>query len=347
MVGRMAEIGVILSGIGGVGKDLTRLLSARPGYKLAAAYTRNPELAGRDLGEHAGISSLGVEIVTDRAGALAQPADLLVVATTSFLQDVAEDVRAGIHGGLNVITTAEEAAFPWIIDAQLADELNHLAEAHRVSVIGLGLNPGFVFDALLLTASAVAWDVESIRIRRVVDVSRFSAAVLRRIGIGHTEEEFEAGVAAGSITGHIGFPQTFSLAARCLGRGLDRVEKHLEPFIAKKRIESDNLSVETGETGGFLQRVVGFVDEVSWFEAEFIAHLHLPAVEMNAQDSISIEGYNPIHLTIDPGCNPQLGTVAMLANCIPRVVEAKPDFITVADLAIPFARETLPGIRFL
>ena len=121
MVGRMAEIGVILSGIGGVGKNLTRLLSARPGYKLAAAYPRNPELAGRDLGEHAGISSLGVELVTDRAGALAQPADLLVVATTSLLQDVAEDVRAGIHGGLNVITTAEEAAFPWIIDAQLAE----------------------------------------------------------------------------------------------------------------------------------------------------------------------------------------------------------------------------------
>ena len=115
---------------------------------------------------------------------------------------------------------------------------------------------------------------------------------MRRIGIGHTEEEFEAGVAAGSITGHIGFPQTFSLAARCLGRGLDRVEKHPEPFIAKNRIESDNLRVETGETGGFLQRVVGFVDEVSWFEAEFIAHVHLPAVEMNAQDSISIEGYS-------------------------------------------------------
>ena len=88
------------------------------------------------------------------------------------------------------------------------------------------------------------------------------------------------------------------------------------------------------------------MNEVSWFEAEFIAHVHLPAVEMNAQDSISIEGYNPIHLTIDPGCNPQLGTVGMLANCIPRVVEAKPGFITVADLAIPFARETLPGIRF-
>ena len=84
--------------------------------------------------------------------------------------------------------------------------------------------------------------------------------------------------------------------------------------------------------------MVGFVDEVSWFEAEFIAHVHLPAVEMNAQDSISIEGYNPIHLTIDPGCNPQLGTVGM-ANCIPRAVEAKPGFTTVADLAALCTRD--------
>ena len=30
----------------------------------------------------------------------------------------------------------------------------------------------------------------------------------------------------------------------------------------------------------------------------------------------------------------------MIANCIPRVVEARPGFLTVADLQLPYARPT-------
>mgnify|MGYP000515259928 CR=1 FL=1 len=65
---------------------------------------------------------------------------------------------------------------------------------------------------------------------------------------------------------------------------------------------------------------------------------HITGRGMPAFAAISIEGYNPIHLAIDPGCNPQLGTVGM-ANCIPRAVEAKPGFMTVADLAALCTRD--------
>ena len=65
---------------------------------------------------------------------------------------------------------------------------------------------------------------------------------------------------------------------------------------------------------------------------------HITGRGMPAFAAISIEGYNPIHQAIDPGCNPQLGTVGM-ANCIPRVVEAKPGFTTVADLAALCTRD--------
>ena len=160
----MTEIKVILAGVGRVGKDVARLLSARPNYRIVAAYTRNPKLSGQDLGTLAGIRSLGVTVTLDREVALKQPADVLVVATTSFLKEVAADLRLGIEHGLNVITTAEEAAFPWLIDEQIAHELDHLARDRQVSILGVGLNPGFIFDALLLTATGIAWDVERIRV---------------------------------------------------------------------------------------------------------------------------------------------------------------------------------------
>ena len=74
--------------------------------------------------------------------------------------------------------------------------------------------------------------------------------------------------------------------------------------------------------------------------AEFIAHVDPNSVGYQPSDSIIIDGYNPLNLTIEPGCQPQLGTAGMIANTIPRVIQANPGFITVADLAIPYARET-------
>ena len=331
---------VVLCGVGGVGRNVTRLLRARPDYRIVAACSRNPDLIGRDLGELAGGPPLGVAVGGDLGTALSEPADLLLVATTSFLGEVAADVRAGLERGLNVITTAEEAAFPWIIDADLAVELDEVARDRGVSVIGVGLNPGFIFDALLLTASGIAWDVRAIRIRRVVDVSRFSATIQRRLGIGFTAERFTEGVEAGSITGHIGFPQSFHLVARCLGVHIDRIESGFEPLVADRPFDGEHLRVEPGTTAGFVQRYRAVCDGRAWMSAEFIAHVDPPAAGHEPSDSIEIDGYNALNLAINPGCQPQLGTAAMIANVMPRLVEARPGYLTVADLALPHARPT-------
>lgn len=331
---------VVLCGVGGVGRNVTRLLRARPGYRIAAACSRNPALAGRDVGELAGGSPLGVAVSGDLETALREPADLLLVATTSFLREVAGDVRRGVEHGLQVITTAEEAAFPWIIDAELAGRLDALARTRGVSVIGVGLNPGFIFDALLLTASGIAWDVRAIRIRRVVDVSRFSAAIQRRLGIGFTADRFAAGVAAGSITGHIGFPQSFHLAARCLDVRIDRIESGFEPLMADRRYDGQRLQVEPETTAGFVQRYRAVSGGGPWMSAEFVAHVDPPAAGYRPADSIHVDGYNALNLAIEPGCQPQLGTAAMIANVMPRLAEARPGYLTVADLALPHARPT-------
>ena len=331
---------VVLCGVGGVGCNVTRLLRSRPDYRIVGACSRNPDLVGWDVGELAGGTAMGVAVSGDLGAALRVPADLLLVATTSFLHEVATDVRAGVEAGLNVITTAEEAAFPWIIDADLAGALDALARDRGVSVIGVGLNPGFIFDALLLTASGIAWDVRAIRIRRVVDVSRFSATIQRRLGIGFTAQRFEEGVDAGSITGHIGFPQSFHLAARCLGVLIDRIESGFEPVIAERPHDGEHLRVEPGTTAGFVQRYRAICDGRPWMAAEFIAHVDPPAAGHEPADSIEIDGYNALNLAINPGCQPQLGTAAMIANVMPRLVEARPGYLTVADLALPHARPT-------
>ena len=76
----MNEIRVILFGVGRVGNDVARLLNARPGFSVAGAYTRNTKFDGKDL--------FGVKITTNRESVLRVPADVAVIATTSFLRNV-------------------------------------------------------------------------------------------------------------------------------------------------------------------------------------------------------------------------------------------------------------------
>jgi hypothetical protein len=329
----MDEIRVTLFGVGRVGKDVARLLDARPGFRVVAAYTRNPHFNGKDL--------YGLQITTDRQQALRIPADVAVIATTSFLADLVEDIRAAVQANLNVICTGEEMLFPWIVDRTVADDLDRLARDRGVSILGAGANPGFIFDALVLTAAGAAWNVESIHGRRVVNCSHFSATILRRLGFGYSAEEFKSGAQAGKIYGHIGFPQSISLVAESIGAKIEKVEKGLEPFIADKPYRMDHLTVEPGQTVGFLQKAVGYVDGRPWYVADFIGHADPASAGYEIKDSIDIEGYAPVHLSVSPGFNPHLTSAAILANSLRRVKDARPGLVTIADLPPAFPSVTL------
>jgi 2,4-diaminopentanoate dehydrogenase len=279
------------------------------------------------LARRSGVETLGPFRREDRELALSSAADVVVIATTSFFRDIAVDVQEAVGAGSNVITTAEEAAFPWAVDAVLADELDGLAREHRVTVLGAGLNPGFPFDALLLTAMGPAPDVESVRVERVVDLSGFGDAVKRRIGINWTREEFEAGRHSGTITGHIGFPQSMRIVARRLGVELERVDREIEAIFGAD-----------GRTGGFEQHYTGIVGGRPWFRALFTGHVDLASIGQTPRDELWIDGSVPLHYLIEPGLNPQTGSAAMIANSLRRVVEAPPGWLTVGDLppATPF-----------
>jgi 2,4-diaminopentanoate dehydrogenase len=286
------------------------------------------------LRQREGIQVLGPFGRDRREEALRGGADVVLIATTSFLAAVADDVYDAVEAGSNVITTAEEAASPWENDAPTADRLDALARSRGVTILGAGVNPGFAFDALVLTACGVVPDVESLLVERVVDLSGFGANVLRRIGVGHTPEAFEAGRRAGTVTGHIGFPQSMRVVAGGLGVTIDRIDRELEPIMASREFAASSLTVAPGETAGFRQRYTAITSgEVVWFEADFIGHVALDTIDHEPRDSITVRSSNgAVQLVAAPGINPQSGSASVIANSVRRVVGARPGWITVAEL---------------
>ena len=273
----------------------------------------------------------------ERDRALRSGADVVVIATTSFLAEIADDIRDAVDAGSNVITTAEEAAQPWANDAAIADHLDALARERRVTILGAGLNPGFAFDALVLTVCGAAPEVESLRVERVVDLSGFGATVLRRIGVGHTPEEFEAGKRAGTVTGHIGFPQSMRVVAERLGVEIERIDAEIEPILAERELAASSLTVAAGQTAGFRQHYVAIVAGEPWFEALFTGHVSPTEIGLEPRDAIHVRGPAELNVFAVPGMNPQTSSAAVVANSIRRVVDARPGWVTVAELppAVP------------
>jgi hypothetical protein len=327
------DIAVTIVGLGRVGSDVARLLMGRRGFKVVGVQSRNPNLIGRPLAEAVGFrKGKSVRITRDLLTALESHPDVVVIATTSFMAEVETDIRTCIRHGCNVICTAEELAFPWAIDRAAAERLDRFARRHGVTVLGAGANPGFITDALVLTLAGAAWNVESIQTRRVVTLARFSRTVLKRLGVGYTRRDFTTGIRQERIFGHIGFPESFGIVAKSLGKSISQVRKSYEPLMAEEEMAATNLTVRPGQTAGFIQRSEAIVKGKVWFAAEFVGHINPPAAGYDLEDRINIHGTPELSIVVAPGFDPQFTSAGVVANSITRVLDAPPGLVTVADL---------------
>jgi 4-hydroxy-tetrahydrodipicolinate reductase len=285
----------------------------------------------RALASRADIEVIGPAPRARIADALGSGADVVIIATATRLSDVADHIRTAVAAGSNVIVSAEECAYPWVVDRALADELDAAARARGVTILGGGLNPGFVFDALVLTLLGALESVRRIDVTRVVDLSGFGPTVAGRLGLGVSADEFAARVADGRILGHAGFPQSMHVVAAATGRRIERIDARLDAVLGAD-----------GRTRGIDQEYVAVSpDGDEWFRAVFRGDLDLAAAGLAPHDELRFirEHDDDLVCSLDPGIGSQAGSRAMISSSVDRVVAARPGWVTVAELppAVPVA----------
>lgn len=307
---------VAIYGAGQLGNGVAELLRGRPALIVRGPYNRD-----------------------SRQEALTSGADVVIIATTTRLRDVANDIEMAVNAGSNVLVSAEEAANPFVVDFDLATRLDSLGRSKGVSISGAGLNPGLIFDALLLTLLGATQRDCRIHVRRVVDISGFGETVLRRIGIGKTVDEFASAVAADEILGHAGFPQSISVVADAIGVRIDRIDKTLLPVITDHEIDvPGRMVVLKGQSAGVNQTYTAIVDEQPWYIAHFFGHVSLSSIKRETGDDIDLlaKQRQLQSLKIRPGFAAQVGSKNMVANSIDRIIRAKPGWVTVANMVPAF-----------
>ena len=196
-------IRVVQIGLGPIGLSATRYLFEHPRLRIVGALDIDPEKHGKDLGELAGMSSLGLPICGAVDDYQPEIADAAVVTTTSSVEQLAPLLRDLITRRWNVVSTCEELSFPWQKHPELSRELDSEARKHGVSILGTGINPGFLMDLLPIALTGICRKVERIVVERVQDAGLRRVPFQHKIGAGLDPAEFEALVSKG-LMGHVG-----------------------------------------------------------------------------------------------------------------------------------------------
>src|SRR4029453_18120659 len=113
-------------------------------------------------------------------------------------------------------TTTEEAAYPQRANRAVAKRIDEAARKARVAVVGTGVNPGFMMDALPIALSAVCERVDRVEVRRVQDARIRRLPFQQKIGAGLTPEEFQRRVDNGSVR-HVGFTESIQMIGDAIG----------------------------------------------------------------------------------------------------------------------------------
>ncbi|MBF0249982.1 MAG: NADP-binding protein [Alphaproteobacteria bacterium] len=332
-------IRLLVLGTGHMGQGVMRLALERPGLDLAGVFARRPERRGRDAGAVLGLGrDLGVAVETSLKAAIdaARP-DIAIQATCSTLADAWDELTVLMHNGVSVVSIAEEMAYPACVSPNLARELDTLAREHGVAVLGTGVNPGFVLDTLVIALTAVCKTVRSVTATRVNDLSPYGPTVLNSQGVGLTPEAFAAGVANGTVVGHVGFPQSCHLIAHALGWTLERIDETREPIVSSVHRETAHVTVKPGQVAGCRHTATAYATGRAVITLVHPQQVlpHLEGVE--TCDDIILDADPPVHLSGRPEIPGGEATVAIAVNSIPNILNARPGLYTMADLPLPAA----------
>jgi 4-hydroxy-tetrahydrodipicolinate reductase len=337
---RKENVKVIIWGLGAMGKGMAEMLLKKKGVEIVGVVGRGAKI-GKSMYDFLDVERGDREdviigsyedVITEKA------ADVVLLATDSFTRNAFDKVKYCLEKKINVISTAEEMAYPQAQEPELAKELDRIAKENGVTVLGTGINPGLMMDLLVILLTGACIDVDHIKAERINNLSPFGPVVMHEQGVGISVEEFNRRVQEGTLAGHVGFPESINMIADALGWKLSKeVEQTKEPIVSNVYRKAPYAEVQPGNVAGCKMLGYGYVDGELKIEMVHPQQVEPQLEGVETGDYITIKGTPNISMQIKPEVPGGIGTIAMCVNMIPHVINAKPGLKTMIDLPVPRA----------
>ena len=305
------KISAVIYGVGVIGAHVVYPILEKKGIQMVGAVDVAKDKVGRDLGEvvgeilasrgYTGIKKekIGVKITDDVQAFFSKvDADIVMLTTFSYVRQVYPQIMQCVEAGMNVISSCEELAYPWLNEPQLSSEIDGMARNCGVTVLGTGVNPGYGLDTLPIALTGACRSVEKIE--------------------------------RGEITGHVGTRESVAMIAEALGWNLDEIrETTPEPIIAKEPVKNTFKPVMPGQMLGYVTIGEGIKDGKTVIKLNIRGDAGLKEGYMEYK----IEGAPSFTVKVGEILG-DWETAHVMVNMIPRVINAEAGLLTMKDLPL-------------
>lgn len=318
-------IHAVLIGAGPLGINLYRYAMKRTDIHITHVVDIDASLQGRDMGELSGIDVTGVKI-QDTLPEI-KMIEVAILATVSDLPRIGPQLLSLIEAGLPVVSTCEELFYSWESSREWSERIDKAARDKGVAVLGTGVNPGFLMDALPSMLTGICNQVDRVEVRRYQDAQFRRIPFQKKIGAGLTFDEFEKRKNEGTLR-HVGLTESMQFISRQLGWTLEKTEDRIEPVIADRTITTEAMTIHSGQVTGVRQTGIGWVNGEEKIKLAFQASVGEP----DSYDEIEIFGIPHIRSRIMKGVHGDIATCAIILNACRSILKATPGLRTMADI---------------
>jgi len=317
---------VLQVGLGPLGIKIAADLQRRRLGEIVAAV--DPAIPGRALSELVTGARGDVRIAAS-LDEVREPVDIAIVATVSDLRACAPTLLALAARGISAVSTCEEMSWPWDRHPGVAKQLADAAKQHGVRMLGTGVNPGFVMDALAVAVTSACAAVRRVEIHRIQDAAHRRLPFQKKIGATLSVDEFDKLARAGTIR-HVGLSESVGMVAATLGFAIDRIDETIAPVIAERDLSCGLGAIRAGVARGVHQEAHAWAGGREVITLVFRAAIGEP----DARDQILVDSDPPVDLTIRGGLHGDVSTSAVVLNSIRSLLAAPPGLHTMVTLPL-------------